>query len=1082
MTSEQAPAPIDNGSMGDRGEGISIFAPQPGEVLTIVAEVGAAYVLEFDPALVDARIEGGALVLRFPGGGRIVFENLEDLVIESEAPRLYFDGQDVLSLLIGQGSIPGTVIEQPQPGESVVYDIAPGERVVLDFDPPSAQALVQGDVFVLRFVDGGEIRFPGLGDPGSGGGLGGVGEPAPVFVIAGLAIDAPTLVAIAAGGPRSDLTRAVETAAGEEEPQSGGITAEDPPIIPLEGLTAQGVIGATELIFTAPEPGEPLDEAEDAGLPVGSLSVAGSGVFEEDRETEVTLAAKVGEPSDVLSEITLTGLIDWTVNAEDLAAAEATPGVTNASFAEGALTIEFAGLVENFLQTFRLTPPQSADADVAPVLTIVARDEIDPSVTSSVAREGLFIVDAVADGGVNVTTTGIATSQGGAPVDLNLTLAAFPGNPANPDGDLQNPGGFDDDGSESVTQVRVTVSGDDGAVLGSSDPALFDDLLTKSKGQTWLFEGTQAKLQSLVASLQLDPSGAVGGDVTLDIAVTTSEANTPPGEVEASGLESTTRDNTLEESFSFAVTVEQDPVLVVGSNAGDDAGGSKSHRVANPFAPPRGEILGNDNGDVLIGDAGGSGLTNKTANIALILDTSGSMNADIPFGGETVSRIDALKTSVINLLRQIAGTEGATVSVRIIAFEEALDTLDLPDDGLGVIGAEATFDITGGELEDAEAFINVLSADGWTNYEAGFEAARRWWKSEGITEDQQRLDGADVNQTIFISDGLPNRVLVDDAIADLTDESNAQEESAQAAIDEILGLDEAAPIIDQLGEIQEESEVSAVGINVGGDALVILDPLDEGADTENVTAGDQLLDVLGDISALTDLQDIGDDTIKGGEGDDLIFGDSIFTDLLAEAEGVDLPAGSGWAVIEALAGRDDFPVGPEEFTDPIMGGDQTLIDFLRDNLELYDLGRESVAEEDLRAGGDDVLDGGSGDDLIFGQEGNDEMQGGAGDDTLTGGSGADTFVYSVSTFEGTDNITDFSATSEGDRLRFEDVVDSGTPGLDEDDVIESFLDGGGAGADDTVTLVGGTVITVTDVDDALKSAADVFANAIINGA
>ena len=34
-----------------------IFAPQPGEVLTIVAEVGAAYVLEFDPALVDARIE-----------------------------------------------------------------------------------------------------------------------------------------------------------------------------------------------------------------------------------------------------------------------------------------------------------------------------------------------------------------------------------------------------------------------------------------------------------------------------------------------------------------------------------------------------------------------------------------------------------------------------------------------------------------------------------------------------------------------------------------------------------------------------------------------------------------------------------------------------------------------------------------------------------------------------------------------------------------------------------------------------------------------------------------------------------------
>jgi Ca2+-binding RTX toxin-like protein len=1082
MTSEQAPAPTDNGPLDGRGEGISIFAPQPGEVLTIVAEAGAAYVLEFDPALVDARIEEGALVLRFPDGGRIVFENLEDLVIESEAPHLYVDGQDVLPLLVGQGGIPGTVIEQPQPGESVVYDIAPGERVVLDFDPASAQALVEGDVFVLQFADGGEVRFPGLGATGPGGGSGGLSEPAPVFVIAGLAIDAPTLVAIAAGGPRSDLTRAVETAAGEEEPQSGGITAEDPPIIPLEGLTAQGVIGATELLFTVPEPGEPLDEAADAGLPVGSLSVAGNGVFEEDRETEVTLAAKVGEPSDVLSEITLTDLVDWTVNAEDLAAAQAMPGVTSASFVEGVLTIEFAGQIESFRQIFRLTPPQSADADVAPVLTIVARDIVDASVTNSVAREGTFIVDAVADGGVNVTTTGIAASQGGAPVDLNLTLAAFPGNPANPDGDLQNPGGFDDDGSESVTNVRVTVSGDDGALLRSSDPALFDDLLTKSKHQTWLFEGTQADLQSLVSSLQLDPSGAVGGDVNLDITVTTSEANTPQGAEETSGLESTTGDNTLEESFSFAVTVVQDPVLVVGSNAGDDPRESEPHRVANPFAPPRGEILGNDNGDVLIGDFGGSGLINKAANIALVLDTSGSMGADIPFGGDTVSRIDALKASVINLLREIAGTEGATVSVRIIAFEEALDTLDLPGDGLAEVAAEATFDITDGELEDAEAFVNALSADGWTNYEAGFEAARRWWKNEGIDEDQQRLADADVNQTIFISDGLPNRVLVDDAITDLTDESNAQEESAQAAIDEVLGLDEAAPIIDQLGEIQEESEVRAVGINVDGDALVILDQLDEGADTANVATGDQLLEVLGDITALTDLQDIGGDTIKGGEGDDLIFGDSIFTDLLAEAEGVDLPDGSGWAVIEELAARDDFPVGPEEFSDPIVGSDQVLIDFLRDNLELYDLGRESVAEEELRAGGDDILDGGSGDDLIFGQEGNDEMQGGAGDDILTGGSGADIFVYSASTFEGVDRITDFSATGEGDRLRFDDVVDSGAPGLDEDDVIESFLDGGGAGADDTVTLVGGTVITVTDVDDALKSGADVFANAIINGA
>jgi Ca2+-binding RTX toxin-like protein len=1082
MTSEQAPTPTDIEPLGSRGEPISVSPLQPGEVRTIIAEAGASYVLEFDPALAEALIEDGALVLRFPDGGRIVFENLEDLVIESEAPRLYADGQDVLSLLVGRGVLPGTVIEQPQPGESVAYDLAPGQRVVLDFDPAAARVLVEGDVFVLRFADGGQIRFPGLGVLEPGGGSGGLTETPPVFVIADLAIEAPTLVAIAAGWPRTDLTRAVETAAGEEEPQSGGITAEDPPIIPLEGLTAQGVIGATELLFTAPDPGEPLDEAPETGLPVGSLSVAGKGFFAEDQETAVTLAAKTGEPFDVLSEITLAGLVGWTINPADLAAAETEPGVTDASFVDGVLTIEFGGEVESFRQIFRLTPPQSTDADVAPVLTIVARDGGDPSITNEVAREGTFIVDAVADGGVNVTSTGIATSQGGEVVDLNLTLAAFPGNPSNPDGDLQNPGGFDDDGSESVTKVTVVVSGDDGAVLRSSDPALFDDLLIKSKGQTWIFEGEQADLQSLVSSLQLDPSGAVGGEVRVDLAVTTSEANTPPGAVDASGQEPATGNNTLVENFGFAVTVEQDPVLVVGSNAGDDPREDEPHRVANPFAEPRGEILGNASGDVLIGDSGGSGLINKTANIALILDTSGSMSAKISFGDDAASRIEALKASVINLLREIAGTEGATVSVRIVAFEQALDTLDLPGDGLGEIPAEATFDITGGELADAEAFVNALQANGATSYEAGFEAIRRWWKNEGIAEDEQRLDDADVNQTIFISDGLPNRALVDDAIADLTDESNAQKADAQAAIDEVQGEDEAAPIIDQLGEIREESEVRAVGINVDGDALLILDQLDDGGDTENVTTGEQLVEVLGDIAALTDLQDIGGDTISGGEGDDLIFGDSIFTDLLAEAEGVDLPDGSGWAVIEELAARDDFPVGSEEFSDPIVGGDQVLIDFLRDNLELYDLGRESVIEEELRSGGDDIIDGGAGNDVIFGQEGDDEIRGGSGDDTLSGGSGADTFVYIASTFEGADAITDFSATSEGDRLRFEDVVDGGTPGLDENDVIASFVDGGGAGADDTITLVGGTVITVTDLDDALKSAADVFANAIINGA
>jgi hypothetical protein len=51
-------------SLIGQGEGIAVFQPGMGETLTIVADAGATYILEFDPALVNARIENGALVLR----------------------------------------------------------------------------------------------------------------------------------------------------------------------------------------------------------------------------------------------------------------------------------------------------------------------------------------------------------------------------------------------------------------------------------------------------------------------------------------------------------------------------------------------------------------------------------------------------------------------------------------------------------------------------------------------------------------------------------------------------------------------------------------------------------------------------------------------------------------------------------------------------------------------------------------------------------------------------------------------------------------------------------------------------------
>jgi Ca2+-binding RTX toxin-like protein len=132
--------------------------------------------------------------------------------------------------------------------------------------------------------------------------------------------------------------------------------------------------------------------------------------------------------------------------------------------------------------------------------------------------------------------------------------------------------------------------------------------------------------------------------------------------------------------------------------------------------------------------------------------------------------------------------------------------------------------------------------------------------------------------------------------------------------------------------------------------------------------------------------------------------------------------------------------------------------------------------------GNDVLVGGNGDDGLFGGADNDVLSGGAGNDSLTGGTGADIFVYSLAVDEGDDRILDFS-TAEGDRLSFVSVTNTDAPGtLGIEDVVDSFVDGGGAGAVDTLVLDSGTTILITDVNGTLTDLASLADHSLINGA
>ena len=147
-----------------------------------------------------------------------------------------------------------------------------------------------------------------------------------------------------------------------------------------------------------------------------------------------------------------------------------------------------------------------------------------------------------------------------------------------------------------------------------------------------------------------------------------------------------------------------------------------------------------------------------------------------------------------------------------------------------------------------------------------------------------------------------------------------------------------------------------------------------------------------------------DDNLYGGNGDDILFGDSINTDHLAWTNtdtGISYGAGShngmgADGLTEYLKWSDN---------NGSAAGSQQIVDYVRENWVALLDGRSD--------GGNDTLNGGAGNDILFG---------GAGNDILTGGAGADQFVFLANSNSGKDVITDFEAGI--DKVVFADLVNA----------------------------------------------------------
>ncbi len=203
------------------------------------------------------------------------------------------------------------------------------------------------------------------------------------------------------------------------------------------------------------------------------------------------------------------------------------------------------------------------------------------------------------------------------------------------------------------------------------------------------------------------------------------------------------------------------------------------------------------------------------------------------------------------------------------------------------------------------------------------------------------------------------------------------------------------------------------------------DYLAEYGEVETIYDGDDLdVDLEGGGKVFV-LCSLGDDTLRGQAGDDVIFGDTVNTDHLAWTNG-----DSG----QSFAANTHDGLGYEGLTEylkwAVNGGSNASSEQVR---QYVSDNYVSLLDEEREDGGSDDLHGGAGDDVLIGAGGNDQLHGGADDDLMFGGFGADTFIYK-SGDEGSegapaiDTIADFTLGNFGsdanaDKLDLSDLLD-----------------------------------------------------------
>ena len=455
---------------------------------------------------------------------------------------------------------------------------------------------------------------------------------------------------------------------------------------------------------------------------------------------------------------------------------------------------------------------------------------------------------------------------------------------------------------------------------------------------------------------------------------------------------------TLTDTFTYQVTDADGDTSTASVTI--TINGVSSDKAIVGTNDPETDIIGGGGNDVLIGDRGGYNTVITKGvdyNVAILLDISNSMQDYRTSNG--ITYLEMARQSLLKLAHDLGDHDG-NVNVAFMAFNRTakmvINISDLTEDNVDQLLASI-----------AKLQLGARS-EGSTNYDDAFADATAWFNSVS--------DNGYTNVTYFLTDGQPT-VYGSTGINGVG--AYTTQATVSAALNSFKGLSEVSDV-HAIGFAQgiRETVLNYFDNTMenGGDLSYGSITLTESAgqypttftysgETGNsaIVANPAELDAALVSGTTTNVQNaVSDDTLYGGNGDDIIFGDSINTDGLDWTDG-----DTG---MHYTAGNHDG-MGAEALTEFIKWSensgsdatDQQIVDYVRDNwVDLLD-GRSD--------GGDDTLSGGNGDDILFG---------GAGNDTLTGGEGADQFVFLANSNSGNDTITDFEIGT--DKVVFADLV------------------------------------------------------------